>query len=672
MEHPDRAASWSTRTWQSMDGCYDAKCDRCRTGLVYRRKADGKVVGKVKKSTRIRTTSEHLAKEMDLPCRCPTGEHVMMVGKSDALKKMQNYEVGFVRRAARESTRKWSRNWIRRETMNILVAEEVQEGDVEMTEEQEIQAAKTNTRMAKQVVAKLHRQLGHPNNDKLVRALRQAKMDEAIVACAKDYKCDVCATMKNKELDKPASLSQASHFNEIIEMDIFHLKWDGVKRRSLRSSMSTQGLNQCCGGQRDFGWGARGHHEAVGELGWFSETNQNRFFGSPHVWGFSELVRRQSHQAHIGSKRAHHRMGLVERLHAVRRQQLHKMKTEKPDLQLEVAVLHACSQRNRLRTVHGSSPAAIVFGFTPGDGGILDEPNALKPSGRPGHQEDEAIRHQAAKAFYEANHSTAVRRALLAKSRPEHVQHQVGDYVYYWRTSMTSWNLQGGVVQLWFAWWSRELKMEFNDLSFTGWPWIFFGASCTWTCSSEVGAERATRLETMPQTAVRQPLQEQLVQALQPVRGPVRFLNLANQSAAQIYFLLPLILLLMTHQINHQINHNNNAVVKPTPVQLSSTPQLQLSSQHFRLNGGFEMNGGSKHLFPRMSCSLTLMLVPKPFLCRERAILLVPWWWCDLFWCHEVACGVRWSNKQHKDQIIAPATKSNAQLIFIFFIRFLS
>ena len=22
----------------------------------------------------------------------------------------------------------------------------------------------------------------------------------------------------------------------------------------------------------------------------------------------------------------------------------------------------------------------------------------------------------------------------------------------------------------------------------------------------------------------------------------------------------------------------------------------------------------------------------------------VPWWWCDLFWCHEVGCGVRWSN----------------------------
>ena len=21
-----------------------------------------------------------------------------------------------------------------------------------------------------------------------------------------------------------------------------------------------------------------------------------------------------------------------------------------------------------------------------------------------------------------------------------------------------------------------------------------------------------------------------------------------------------------------------------------------------------------------------------------------PWWWCDLFWCYEVGCGVRWSN----------------------------
>ena len=388
----------------------------------------------VKKSTRIRTTSKILAKEMNLACKCRPGQHVMMVGKSEALKKMQNYEIGFVRRAARGIYEEMEKNWIKRETMNIMVAEEVQEGDVEMTDEKEIQVAKTNTRVAHQVVAKLHRQLGHPNSDKLVPALRQAKMDESIVACAKNYKWDTCATMKNKELEKPASLSQASHFNEIIEMDIFHSKWDGVKKKifAIIDVYSRYETNAVVSNE------ALEEELEIMMTQWVSWA------------GFPKQIRTDSSGAHMSEafqsdenrikltlvpKEAHHRMGLVERLHAVRRQQLHKMKAEKRDLKLEVAVWHACSQRNRLRTVHGSSPASIVFGFTPGDGGILDEPNSLKPDGRPGHQEDEAIRHQAAKAFYEANHSSSIRRALLAKSRTEHVQHEVGEYVYYWRTS---------------------------------------------------------------------------------------------------------------------------------------------------------------------------------------------------------------------------------------------
>ena len=536
VEHPDRAASWSTDSWRSMSGYYDAKCDRCRTGLVYRNKHDGQVVGKVKKSTRIRTTSRHLAEEMDLVCQCEAGEHVMMVGKSEALKRMQNYEVGFVRRAARGIYKEMEKNWIKREMMNVLVAEEVQEGDVEMTEEQETKVAKTNGRVAKQVVAKLHRQLGHPNSDKLVRALRQAKMDEAIVACAKDYKCDTCATMKNKELDKPDPLSQASHFNEIIEMDIFHLKWDGVKKKvfaiiDVYSRFETNAVVS-------------------------SETLDEELEVIMRQWvswaGFPKQIRTDSSGAHMSEafqswcddnhikltlvpKEAHHRMGLVERLHAVRRQQLHKMKAEKADLKLEVAVMHACSQRNRLRTVHGSSPASIVFGFTPGDGGILDEPESVKPTGRPGHQEDEAIRHQAAKAFYEANHSSAIRRAILAKSRIEHVQHAVGEHVYYWRTSNdklepSRWRGPALVCMV-------EPRVE-EGLTRPSVYWLAHGSSLVRVAPEhvrpEVGSERATRLETMPQTAVRQPLQDQLVQTLQPVRGPVRFLNLTNQEGPDL------------------------------------------------------------------------------------------------------------------------------------------
>ena len=40
-----------------------------------------------------------------------------------------------------------------------------------------------------------------------------------------------------------------------------------------------------------------------------------------------------------------------------------------------------------------------------------------------------------ARAFYEANHSTTLRKALLSKPRAEHLTLQIGDYAYYWRTT---------------------------------------------------------------------------------------------------------------------------------------------------------------------------------------------------------------------------------------------
>ncbi len=154
----------------------------------------------------------------------------------------------------------------------------------------------------------------------------------------------------------------------------------------------------------------------------------------------------------------------------------------------------------------------------------------MKPTGRPRHQEDEAIRYQAAKAFYEANHSSAIRRALLAKSRTEHLQHVVGEYVYYWRTSNdklepSRWRGPALVCMV-------EPRGQ-DGMTRPSVYWLAHGSSLVRVAPEhvrpEVGSERGTRLETRPQTAVRQPLQEQLVQTLQPVRGPVRFLNLTHQ-----------------------------------------------------------------------------------------------------------------------------------------------
>ena len=103
-------------------------------------------------------------------------------------------------------------------------------------------------------------------------------------------------------------------------------------------------------------------------------------------------------------KEAHFKMGTVERLHAVRRLQLLKMKKEMPNIDLQQAIPVACAQRNRLRNIHGSSPAELVFGKAPNAlSGLLDEPHDLRPDLPKAAQDLVVLRTLAAKAFHEAN-----------------------------------------------------------------------------------------------------------------------------------------------------------------------------------------------------------------------------------------------------------------------------
>lgn len=439
VENPDMAASWNTPTWKKLDG-WDAVCNRCRTGLRYVK--NGVDHGKVRKRTRIWTSCKALAKALDLPCTCRPGEHVQMIGKSSALKKTQNYEPKFVKIAAEAIYERMEENWRRIEIAKIFVTEELTEAEIKeghegskrrKVTELEKEMAKNFGKQALNVVSKLHRQLGHPGNDRLVRALKDAKMNENIVECGRNYRCDVCEAHVHRRLDKPSALPQSNHFNDILEMDVFHLKWHGEKHPVLAildvySKYETNAVLK---------------REAIKEEIEVLERQWLSWAGVPL------RLRTDSSGAHMGEelqawcddygiqlilvpKDAHHRMGSVERLHA---QQLMKMMKEDPSMTLEMAVRVACSQRNRLRSIHGVSPAAMVLGYTPEDDGLCDEPSRIRPNGRARHLEDQSARALAAKAFYEANHDATRRRALLSNTRTDPNPLEVGDYGYYWRIS---------------------------------------------------------------------------------------------------------------------------------------------------------------------------------------------------------------------------------------------
>ena len=166
-----------------------------------------------------------------------------------------------------------------------------------------------------------------------------------------NYKCETCESHKMKALEKPSCLPRPTFFNDMIGMDTFHLKWDDQKCKILAiidtyPRFETNVVIQSATIEVELD---------VLQKQWLSWA------------GFSKTIKTDSAGAHMseffqswcddkGVKRilvpeeAHHQLGLVERLHAVRGQQLYKMKKEKQDLKLDVTVSHACDQRNRLRS----------------------------------------------------------------------------------------------------------------------------------------------------------------------------------------------------------------------------------------------------------------------------------------------------------------------------------
>ena len=541
MEHPDRARSWETDTMKKMKGYYEAVCDRCRTGLKIVDE-DG-ITKKVRKPTRIRTQSRIVADAMNLPCKCQEG-HLNMIGRSKELKEMQNYEPGFVRVLGKAIYREMERQWMRREMSQIMVAEEMSQEEMQQEEErskrpgvteQEKQQAKEHGAEALKVVQKLHKQLGHPSNDRLILALRDAKMDEKILKCAATYECAACKTQMNKQLSKPTSLPlpQAHHFNELLEMDVYHIKWRGERKKILAviDIFSRFEMNAVIKGE--------------------SEKEETKALEEKWIaWaGYPQKIRTDSSGAHMSEefqtwcddrgirlilvpKEAHHRMGTVERLHAVRRQQLHKMMLEDESITLLEAVNYSTMQRNRLRNIHGTSPSNLVFGSTPSLPGLSDEPHGIQPDGTPAAQRQQHLRHVVAKAFYEANHDSTIRRALLAKSRAEHVPLSVGSYAYYWRTAndkleTSRWRGPALICAI-------EPRTDDKPGGINAY-WLVHGCSLVRTTPEhvrpEVSSERLHRLDNMPDTALREPWHQQLTRALKPTRGPIRFLDFGPHPA---------------------------------------------------------------------------------------------------------------------------------------------
>ena len=164
-------------------------------------------------------------------------------------------------------------------------------------------------------------------------------------------------------LFKPAKLSLAKSFNDTVDIDVFHLLWNDEKKLILSI------LDEYSRYEVDAVLTKEDAHEEIQAL----ENSWISWAGPPRVlrldmagWHmsnhFKEWAGRHAIKLDFVPKESHFMLEIVERNHAVRREQIDIYHDLMPNDDLKTAVLVTCNQRNRLRGVRGSTPATIALG----------------------------------------------------------------------------------------------------------------------------------------------------------------------------------------------------------------------------------------------------------------------------------------------------------------------
>ena len=526
LEQPAEAMSWKTDTLEKMKGYYETVLDRCRTGL----KASDDDPHYVRKPTRFRSTSRKVCVALNLRCQCLHG-HTQMMGRGAVLKMMQNYEPDLVRRLGDAIYESMNDIWKKRGQAELMALELVEHSNEEMQYlEQNKELVKIGGPEVLKSAALLHRQLGHPNGAKLVLAAKTRHMSNEYVQVARRNKCPQCIAKAQPKAVRVATLHKAPHFNHTVAIDTFYLEWDKEKKAvfSILDEFSRYEVD--CEIKEE---------TAEMEIGLF-ESVWSKSFGYPKVLRldasgphqgdtFAEWASNHGIKLDLIPRGAHHRLGILERNHAVRRKMLETFKEEVPDCSFEKALLVTAHQRNRLTSVKGSTPATLAFGYVPSEGGVMDEPGPESFGDQADLPRILEIKQQAAIAFHKANQDLALRAAALHRSRIDEDELMVGDWVFYWKPQTHKLDP--------FRWRGPALvvAVECTTDRATTIYWVVHGSSLVRTTRQQLRHETTPeRYERQARPAaendLKRPLADRILAALRPVRGPVRGLDLASKA----------------------------------------------------------------------------------------------------------------------------------------------
>ena len=314
----------------------------------------------------------------------------------------------------------------------------------------------------RQLLLRLHKNLGHPSHAVLSQVLRRQRYSSHLIQGLEDMKCSTCQHHQGPRIQRPATIKSELDFGDKISLDgITWTKKDGKNMHFYH--FLDHGTNYHTANIAPNRTTERAIENLTsGWLSWAGPPNEILADSATEFnsEAFEVFMRQMNIKCSIVPPQAHWQLGKTERHGEVLQHMLSKFEEDHPintyqDLQRALMMCTAAKNACSLR--HGFSPEVLVFGKGLKVPGSLTSDDML-PAHSLANEENSwgicfreqlAMRENARKAFHDADNNAALRRAALRRERPDRGMYLPGEWVMYWRSPETTkgWHGPAKVIQ---------------------------------------------------------------------------------------------------------------------------------------------------------------------------------------------------------------------------------
>ena len=295
----------------------------------------------------------------------------------------------------------------------------------------------------KSTLIRAHNNLGHPAPQTFANHLRSAGAPQNLIQGALEYQCDSCLESIEPRLQRPSKLPEPREFNDLVGVDGFLFKSrSGYKGYVLHALDEASCFHM---GRRTPSRHTAQALEALTNFWFVWAGNPRKIYLDPAgEFRSSEILDHfQGLDIQTFVTAAAWQRGRLERHGDVLKDILHRMDIQMPlanDSLFDQALVQAIQAKNALVRFKGYSPEQIVLGKSlriPGS--ITSDESMSSHAISEGmdleaelHKQRLELRCMARKAFWEADNSETIRRAMLRRSHPMRGPFHPGDWVLYW------------------------------------------------------------------------------------------------------------------------------------------------------------------------------------------------------------------------------------------------